>query len=213
MYNPDIHRRRSIRLRDYDYSLAGAYFVTICTKDRECLFGEISEGKMRINFLGGMIQKWWMELMHRFKNIGLDELVIMPNHMHGIIFIADDCRGEVSSPLLKNITQGQGNPAPTENNAKQCGGETPPLRKNIRKYTLGQIVAYFKYQTTKDIKKSRGTSVISLWQRNYYERIIRNEKELSKIREYIQNNPLKWSLDCENSERIGVDSLEDEIFR
>lgn len=174
---------------------------------------------MQINVLGGMVQKWWLELMHRFKNIGLGEFIIMPNHIHSIILMVDDCRGEVSSPLLKNKTQGQGNPAPTEINAKQHGGETkeggetPPLHKNIRKYTLGQIVAYFKYQTTKDINESRGTSGIPLWQRNYYEHIIRNEEELSKIREYIQNNPLKWSLDRENPERIGVDNLEDEVFR
>lgn len=150
---------------------------------------------MRINVLGGMVQKWWMELTHRFKDIGLDEFIIMPNHMHGIISIADDCRGEVPSPLLKNKTQGQGDPAPTETNGKQRGGETSPLHKNIRKYTLGQIVAYFKYQTTKDINESHGTIGIPLWQRNYYERIIRNEIELNKMREYIFNNPLNWESD------------------
>lgn len=219
-YNPDIYHRKSIRLKGYDYSREGAYFITICTKGTECLFGEISEGIMRINLLGEMIRKWWVELTHRFNNIGLDEFIIMPNHIHGIIFIADNCRDGVSSLLLKNKTQGQGDPPPTEINSKQHGGETkeggetpPLLHKNIRKYTLGQIVAYFKYQTTKDINESRGTSGIPLWQHNYYEHIIRNEEELSKTREYIQNNPLKWYLDRENPKRIGVDSLEDEIFR
>lgn len=119
----------------------------------------------------------------------MHEFIIMPNHMHGIISIADDCRGEVSSPLLK-----------TETKTIKEGGETPPLHKNIRKYTLGQIVAYFKYQTTKDINELRGTSGIPLWQRNYYERIIRNEIELNKIREYIANNPLNWESDENYSE-------------
>ncbi|MEW6614861.1 MAG: transposase [Thermodesulfobacteriota bacterium] len=115
----------------------------------------------------------------------LDEFIIMPNHIHGIIFIADDCcRGEVSSPLPK-----------TETKTIKKGGETPPLHKNIRKHTLGQIVAFFKYQTTKDINESRRTFGIPLWQRNYYEHIIRNETELNKIREYIITNPLNWESD------------------
>jgi len=131
----------------------------------------------------------------------MHEFIIMPNHMHGIISITHDCRGEVSSPLLK-----------TETKTIKEGGETPPLHKNMRKYTLGQIVAYFKYQTTKDINESRGTSGIPLWQRNYYERIIRNERELNRIRGYIQNNPLKWHLDRENPQRTGNDPLEVEVF-
>ncbi len=96
MYNPDIHRRTSCRLKGYDYSQAGAYFVTICTKDSERLFGEITDGRMRTNLSGEMVRKWWMELINKFKNIELGEHVITPNHLHGIIIISNGCRGEVS---------------------------------------------------------------------------------------------------------------------
>ncbi|MEW6571733.1 MAG: transposase [Nitrospirota bacterium] len=181
-YNPDIRHRRSIRLKGYDYSEAGAYFVTICTKDRECLFGDVVNGEMRLNEAGKMVQKWWYEIATKFRNIELDGSVIMPNHLHGIIVISvDNCRGEVSSPVLKT----------DETKTRKEGGVPPPLRKR----TLGQIVAYFKYQTTKQINQNRNTPRVPVWQRNYYDRIIRNETELNKMREYILNNPLNWETD------------------
>ena len=92
-YNPEIHHRRSIRLQEYDYANAGAYYVTICVKNRECLFGSIHKGGMVLNDAGRIVYKWWNELTHKFKNTELDEFIIMPNHMHGIIVIvgADLC--------------------------------------------------------------------------------------------------------------------------
>ena len=89
-YNPDIHHRRSIRLKEYDYKNAGAYYVTICVKNKESLFGSIHNRKMILNDVGRMIYKWWIELAHKYNNIELDEYFIMPNHMHGIIVIEND---------------------------------------------------------------------------------------------------------------------------
>jgi len=177
--NPDIHNRRSIRLKDYDYSQAGAYFVTICTKDKECLFGNIIEGKMQCNNYAERAVEYWQTIPRHFSDTGIDEFVFMPNHMHGIIFIyQNDCRGEVSSPIPTKISTIK-------------GGETPPLQKP----TSGQIVAYFKYLSTKSINIIRNTPSVPLWQRNYYEHIMRDEPELNKIREYISNNPLNWKHD------------------
>jgi REP element-mobilizing transposase RayT len=115
-------RRRSIRLADYDYSRAAAYFVTICTQNRECLFGKIVEGKMELNTVGHMLQSVWEEIPRHYPGVATDEFVIMPNHVHGIIIIRED-------------------PVP-----KRRGG-VPPLQKPV----LGRIVAYYKYQTTKQI--------------------------------------------------------------
>ena len=172
--------RKVIRLSDYDYSQAGGYFVTICTYNRECILGQVINGETISLPLGEKAKEFWQEIPKHFENVQLDEFMVMPNHIHGIIIIKDETetrRGEVSSPEYdKN------------------GGVTPPLQRP----TLGQIVAYYKYQTTKLINQIRNIPGSSVWQRNYYEHIIRNENELYRIREYIQNNPLKWELDREN---------------
>ena len=139
----------------YDYSFPGGYFITICTHKELDKFGKIIEGKMILNKIGEIVYKFWFEIPKHFSEVGLDEFVVMPNHIHGIIFIKDNCRGEVSSSHLNK------------------GGETPPL------HTLGKTIAYYKYQTTIVINKMRNKPGIPFWQRNYYERIIRNEDELN----------------------------------
>ncbi|MBI5485023.1 MAG: hypothetical protein HY888_11260 [Deltaproteobacteria bacterium] len=108
MHNPDIHHRRSIRLQEYDYSVNGAYFVTICTHDREGLFGSICDGEMELNEAGRMVAEWWLKLSEQFSHVTADEYVIMPNHFHGIIVIADELnhitgRGEscIRPPLIR----------------------------------------------------------------------------------------------------------------
>jgi REP element-mobilizing transposase RayT len=174
-YNSDIHHRRSIRLKHYDYSQAGAYYVTICTENRECLFGIIEDAQMKMNDAGKMVQNVWYELPGRFSEIHLDEFIIMPNHIHGIISI-------VGAPLVgARISE------------KDSAGTRPAP-------TLGDIIGVFKSITTHSYTKG----VIQqqwqrfsgkLWQRNYYEHIIRNETDLEKIREYIANNPLTWEAD------------------
>ncbi|ABQ26894.1 transposase [Geotalea uraniireducens] len=227
-YNPDIHHRRSIRLREYDYSSNGAYFVTICAQGRECLFGDILDGEMRLNDAGRMVAEWWVKLPGKFPNVALDEYFVMPNHFQGIIcivgagfprpvFANDDVGAGSSRPVFANDDVGAGFPRPlspenqnlggetTENlggrtpenlggrTPENQGGRTPPLRKP----TLGQIVGFFKYQTTKQINFMRDNPGVPVWQRNYFERVIRDEAELAGIREYIHFNPSKWTEDDE----------------
>ncbi len=155
------HYRKSLRLKDYDYSRSGAYFVTICTKGRQFYFEKFPN-------LRNVVQAQWNGLEIRFPEIELDEFVIMPNHIHGIIFIAGAIH---ESPLQYR-----------------------------QKMLLPKVVGYFKMNTAKKINQILNRSGKPFWQRNYYEHVIRNEKELKHIREYIQNNPLKWELDRENPE-------------
>lgn len=157
--------RRSIRLQGYDYSQAGAYFITLCTQDRECLFGEIVHGKMRLNDAGRIVADEWVKTAEIRDEIELDEWVLMPNHFHGILVIADG--------------RGDRRVAPT--------GPQPR--------SVGAVMAGFKSVVTKRINGLRQTPGAKLWQRNYWEHIVRNEPELKRIREYIHNNPAQWELD------------------
>jgi len=198
-FDPRKHHRRSIRLKGYDYSSEGAYYVTTLTQSRECLFGEIIDGEMYLSKYGEIIQKWWEEIPIHFPNVKLGAFVIMPNHVHGIIFITTQRRGEVLSPD-NNPNQNNQNTDPMEisqqrGESLQQDGETPPLHLP----TLGQIVAYFKYQSTKEMNMIENTKTITkFWQRNYYEHIIRSEKELKQKTDYILDNPSRWDEDAEN---------------
>jgi REP element-mobilizing transposase RayT len=169
--------RRSIRLRGYDYSKVGAYFVTICAQNRTCLFGEIVDGGMRLNDAGQMVQLVWNEMPAFYPGVETDEFVVMPNHIHGIIILVG------AAPRGRPVLGQARGPAPT--------------------MSLGDVVQRFKTMTTKryaDAVKQSGWSPFSgrLWQRNYYEHIVRNDDELNRIREYIVNNPLQWALDRDN---------------
>ena len=178
--NPNNHHRRSIRLKGYDYSQAGAYYVTVCTHNHLCLFGHVVNEKMMLNDPGRMIQSVWDQLTNQFSNIELDEYVIMPNHIHGISFIV----GASLVGAQPSTWQGAGTrPAPTVG--------------------LGHIVGAFKSIATNEYirgVKQHGwpTFAGKLWQRNYYERVIRNDVELKRIRQYIVENPMKWEFDHEN---------------
>jgi REP element-mobilizing transposase RayT len=182
-FNPDIHHRRSIRLREYDYSSVGAYFVTVCANGRECLFGDIADDVMRVNDAGRMVYEWWLKLPERFPPVSLDEFVIMPNHFHGIIVFTNHTND------FQNQNQNQG-----DDKVRPFG---------TIENSLGRVVQAFKSLTT--VEYVKGVNDLNwspfsgrLWQRNYYERIIRNENEMSAIREYIRFNPSKWSLDKDN---------------
>jgi putative transposase len=193
-YDPDKHHRRSIRLQGYDYSQSGAYFVTICTHSRECLFGDIVGGEMRLNDAGTIVRDLWHKIPEHFPYTDIDEFVVMPNHAHGIIVIYhNDCRGEVSSPIVVSPI-----PKTKKEGATPEGGGTLPLQRR----TLGQNVAYFKYRSSKQINQIRNTPGIPLWQRNYYEHIIRSEEEMNRIRKYIIDNPAKWVEDENNPVNI-----------
>lgn len=169
-FDSDKHHRRSIRLKSYDYSQTGAYFVTICVRDGVCLFGEIVDGTMRMNDYGRIVAEAWRDLGRRFKHIELDEFVVMPNHVHGII--------HVGAPFM----------APDDNGMMSQGAMN-------RAPTLGEMVRTFKAVSSHAIRQN---GIDFRWQRNYYERVIRNENELARIREYIANNPTQWALDREN---------------
>ena len=195
-FDPQKHHRRSIRLKDYDYSQEGAYYVTIVTLQRVFLFGEIVNKEMYLSAYGEIVQKWWEEIPVHFSNVETGAFVIMPNHVHGIIYIFEERRGTVSVPKDdgENIIS-QNNDMSGEN----LGGETPPLQMFNGIPTLGQIVAYFKYQSTKEMNKADNTGTVTkFWQRNYYEHIIRNEKDLQNKTDYIEANPRMWDEDDEN---------------
>ncbi|OGR06363.1 MAG: hypothetical protein A2511_10150 [Deltaproteobacteria bacterium RIFOXYD12_FULL_50_9] len=203
-YNPDIHKRRSIRLKEYKYSNNGAYFVTVCVQNRESLFGDIINNEMVLNAAGHLVELSLGGIPNNFPGITIDQYVIMPNHCHAIICInlastttdADPVRAGSSRPVFFRPVSACPDVVDTDFSLpKNQGGRTPPLR---RQPTLGQIIGHFKYQSTKNINQLHGNAVISIWQRNYYERVIRDENELARAREYIINNPLQWNMDKEN---------------
>ena len=180
--NPAIHHRRSIRLKDYDYRQAGAYFVTICTRGQECLFGEIVNGEMICNEMGMIVQVEWEKTAAIRSEIELDEFVVMPNHFHGIIWIVDDGG------------RGTARRAPT----RRAPTDHAPIHEQFGKPVAGSIptiVRAFKSAVTRHINMTRNTPGVPVWQRNDYEHIIRNEKSYLKIAQYIRTNPTQWELD------------------
>ena len=195
-YDPDIHHRRSIRLRGYDYSSAGAYFVTICTQGREYLFGDIADGAMHLNGAGRMVAEWWLKLPDKFPGVMLDEYVIMPNHFHGIIVI-DNVRAPLAAPLSSAPLSSASAPlaAPDADSGLEIRGTSRGAASSAP--TLGNIMRAFKSISAIEINRTLDRQG-RLWQRNYYERIIRDDDELSGIREYIRLNPVKWADDDEN---------------
>jgi putative transposase len=197
-FNPHKHHRRSIRLKGYDYSSEGAYYVTIVTCQRYCLFGEIVDKEMHINDYGEVVQKWWNEIPTHFPNVELGAFVIMPNHVHGIIWITTKRRGEVISPR-DNSNKNIQNANVDETNNQGGDASQPPLHQP----TLGQIVAYFKYQSTKEMNRIETDKAnTKFWQRNYYEHIIRDEKDLQNKTDYIESNPMLWDEDDNNPSNI-----------
>lgn len=187
-YNPEIHHRRSIRLKGYDYNKAGLYFVTICTQNRECLFGDVFENRIQLNNAGEMIEKWWFELPHKFKNIQVHELIVMPNHIHGIVQITTPVGADLSvcpePNTAINFTQ-----IPF---SKITGAHIgAPLHTMVQWFKTMTTNNYIQQVKSHDWKRFDG----KLWQRNYHEHIIRDEIAYLKISKYIQTNPQKWSDD------------------
>ena len=173
--------RQSIRLKNYDYSKSGLYFVTICTENRECLFGDVVDGKMVLNNTGNMVEKWWIKIPERFNTVGLGTFQIMPNHIHMIIHIVGATLVVAPTLVVAQSSRAGIKPAPT----------------------LGDIIGAFKSLTTHEyvmgVKNNRWKPFDKrLWQRNYYEHIIRTENDLNKIQEYIKTNPQIWDRDRNN---------------
>ena len=200
-FNPDIHHRRSIRLREYDYSSAGACFVTICTFQREYLFGEVVEGEMRLNDAGVAAVECWQGIPDHFPHVELDEFVVMPNHIHAIIVMNDFVGARHASPGFETPIQSTTSKAwvPQTTTQQTRATHASPLR-GPKPRSIGTIAGAFKSAVTKRINALRDNPGCPVWQRNYYEHVIRNETDLANIRQYIVNNPLKWDLDENNPE-------------
>ena len=177
-YNPDIHHRRSIRLRNYDYAQAGAYFVTICVQHRECLFGEIIDQAMRLNAVGRTAAECWQDIPVHFPHAASDEWTVMPNHVHGIVVITDTAGRDTACRVPTHRTP------TTEQFGKPVSGSLPT------------VVRSFKSAVTRHVNILRDTPGNKLWQPRYWEHVIRNETELYRIREYIRTNPARWQEDA-----------------
>jgi putative transposase len=186
--------RKSIRLRDYDYSVSGAYFITICVKNGNCAFGEINESFVDLNVLGKKAADYWEEILFHYKNVIPDEYVIMPNHVHGIISIINDPVGvQYTEPLHGNYL----------NRSEKLISSDDIEKKNeyqkVIPNSIGSIVRNYKGAVSR-WSNANGVNDFQ-WQRGYYDRIIRNEKELFNVRQYIMNNPVRWMFDLENPKR------------
>jgi REP element-mobilizing transposase RayT len=158
-YDPAKHHRRSIRLKDYDYSQPGAYFITIVTGLRKCILGSVSDNRVNLSPSGKIVSKKWNELPRHYRNIWLDRYVIMPNHLHGILVIIE--------------------------------------RNDSLPVTISEMIRGFKSFSAREINKTKKQMNMPVWQRNYYEHIIRDEQEWATIRDYIEVNPLRWHDDPE----------------
>lgn len=202
-YDPNTHHRRSIRLKGYDYSQNGAYFITICVQNRKCLFGEIMNGQMFLNDAGEIILQTWNALPKRFPNATFDPFVVMPNHVHGIVTIenhesvrAIPCGCPDEDFGVFNRVPTRGTPTP-----QRIPPPIPSTQSSSHgRKTIGDIIGAFKSITTHQYIEHVKTGKFPpfekrLWQRNYYENIIRDEQSLHHIREYIKNNPKKWKED------------------
>ena len=238
-YDPNIHHRRSVRLRGYDYASAGWYFVTICTQNHECLFGNIENNAMVLNDAGRMVERWYHETQNRFPDIVCHEMVVMPNHFHCIwenvglngAVGANLCvrpatiNNDVSHPCVRHVANDVNTVTDiigdegAHTGAHIIGGNDeffgdagghagPPLREvndsdlieNVSGSPLSAVVGWFKTMSTNEY--IRGVKQLGwppfdrkLWQRNYYEHIIRDDQSLCEIAYYITNNPARWSDD------------------
>ncbi len=166
-FDAEKHHRRSIRLPRYDYSRTGFYFVTFCSHDRSCIFGEIVNGEMRLNRAGTTVANCWADLPKHYPHVALDVFVVMPNHVHGIF-------------ELREL----------------------PISAATRRHDLSEAIRAFKAFSARRINARNGTKGIPVWQRNYYERVLRDEEELVRARRYILENPAKWDMDQENPVRL-----------
>jgi putative transposase len=196
-YNPDIHHRRSIRLTGYDYSQCGYYFITVCTQGQRCLFGEIEKGRMILNDAGKMISCWWNELKNKYPNIEIDEYVVMPNHCHGIINIVGTVGADPVGADLRVCPNGKGEHIGSPQQGSPVQGS--PVRP-VQGRPIYKMVQWFKTMTTneyiRNVKQNHWEPFDGrLWQRNYYEQIVRDKNSLSRIREYIIDNPYQWQQD------------------
>jgi putative transposase len=188
-YDPNRHRRRSIRLKGWDYGSEGAYFITVCARNQLCVFGEVSQDRVRLNALDEVVRMTWMQTAVIHPDVVLDEFVVMPNHFHGIVFLSRTaCHVERATPWV----------APTS------GALRHSLTKPIgpKGGSIGAIVGQFKSVVTKGWSAQGGFLQNPIWQRGYYDHIIRGERELDRVRQYIIDNPARWGQDKLNPKNL-----------
>lgn len=187
MHRPQDRHRSSLRLKGYDYSQPGAYFVTMCTQSRECLFGEIANDEVMLNEYGKVVEEEWLKTPRMRTRVELDEFVVMPNHLHAIMMIQE---GAATMSMVVGAHS-----MPTVG-----AHSSAPLRRMPQ--SLGSLIAGFKSAVTKRINILRMSPGVPVWQRNYYEHIVRDEDDMNRIREYIVNNPVRWADDENNPATI-----------
>lgn len=167
-----FHFRKNNRLKEYDYSLPGYYFATICTKNMSHYFGQVTNAKMVLSEIGKSVENYWLDIPKHFPYVELDSFIIMPNHIHGIIIIDNVVNEDFRS------------------------------QQTNKQSSLSSIIKGFKIGVTKWYRKNNSKE--SIWQKSFYDRVIRNERELYKIRKYILENPLKWEIEKSSSENIDI---------
>ena len=202
-YDPNIHHRKSIRLKGYDYSKAGLYYLTICVKNRACLYGDVIGGEMNLNHAGMMVENQWLLLPKRFNNIKLHEYIVMPNHFHAILEIVPVEATVGATLVVAPISPNDNTVAPISPNENVVFDQeraTTRVAPTPMGKTVGDIVGAFQSITT--VEYIRGVKTKNwkpfdgkLWQRNYWDQIIWNEKSFQNISKYIFNNPSKWEKD------------------
>ena len=204
-YGSDRRHRRSLRLKGYDYARDGAYFVTVVVQGRLLLFGEVVDGEMRLSDAGKMAQRVWQEMASRFPIIDTDAFVVMPNHIHGIIVVGAPLVGAQRAGIGANIDGDIGAGRDPDAGVARDAGTARDARATTRvaPTVLGNVVGAYKSLTT--VEYARGVKTLNwlpfhgrLWQRNYYEHIVRDAESMGKIRQYIADNPSQWPFDSEN---------------
>ncbi len=214
-----MHHRKSIRLQGYDYSQAGYYYITICSHNHQELFGSIENGETVLSEIGSLVKTFWEDIPSHFP-VTLDQWVIMPNHIHGIIVIHPsnkivdtDNNGCNQNNIIDNSNENTDNSTEKIDNSNVGVQYIEPLHlcdnnhfeklpnsyQHIIPKSIGSIIRSFKAQVTRVARKEIPN--IKIWQRNYWERVVRDERELSAFRQYIQNNPLSWELDSLNMKK------------
>ena len=192
----EIPNRQSNRLPYYDYSHTGAYFVTIVTWNHVCLFGEIVKDEVQLNAMGRIVDRVWQEIPAHFPGVTVEDFVVMPNHVHGVIWIDGI---DVVEPDEIKKTDDVGARHELNQITDVGARHASPVRRprGVEPQSLGAIVGSFKSAVTKQIHQIKGFKDLRVWHRNYYERVIRDEREHEQIVDYIHDNPMNWAGDSE----------------
>jgi REP element-mobilizing transposase RayT len=214
--NADHRRRRSIRLPGYDYTQPGAYFITICTYQRELLFGDVADGEMISNAYGQIVGEEWQKTAQLRPYVRLDAHVVMPNHFHGIVWITqDDSDGRGMArhaPITRRTPTAHHVPTTARHVPTTPHAPTREFGKPVAA-SLSTIVGAFKSAVTRRINQLRGTPGTPVWQRNYWEHVVRTDRALDAIRQYIADNPARWTLDRYHPAPTGTDPRAADLWR